>query len=60
MQALKAEDMIRSLLVKREDLVRKIRSMLEDVKEDGVTSDLLTARLRVHESAAWGLRSLLE
>jgi len=60
MENLKAEDMIQNLLSVREKLIQTIRSVLEGIKEDEVTSDFLINRLRTHESAVWGLRSLLE
>ena len=57
---LKAKDMIQNLLSKREELVQKIRLILKDIKEDEVTEEFLVDRLSVHESAIWGLKSLLK
>lgn len=59
---LAATEMIRELAEGQESVVRTARSVLPVVNkaDDQPTIDLLTQRLRVHEKAAWMLRSLLE
>ena len=60
--AVKAEDMIRSLVEGHEAVIRTARSIfpLAENAKDQVTMDLLTQRMQVHEKTAWMLRSLLE
>lgn len=59
---LKAEDMIRELVIGQETVVRTARSIFPIVDEahDQPTADLLTRRMNDHEKTAWMLRSLLE
>jgi starvation-inducible DNA-binding protein len=59
---LKAEDMIRELIVGQETVVRTARSLFPAVEKarDEPTADLLTQRMQVHEKTAWMLRSLCE
>ena len=56
-----ASDMLRNLLIGHEMLARASRNFvgLAEHGRDHVTVDLLTERMRVHEQAAWMLRSTL-
>ena len=56
-----AEDMIRSLVVAHETVVRTAREVfpLAEDASDEPTADLLTQRMQVSEKTAWMLRSLL-
>lgn len=57
-----ATEMIRDLVEGNETVVRTARKVLstaEDAGDEG-TADLATQRLRVHEKAAWMLRSLVQ
>ena len=60
--SIKADSMIRQLMEDLEIVVRLARELLPQVEmiKDQVTADLLSERMRVHESNAWMLRSLLE
>jgi starvation-inducible DNA-binding protein len=57
----KAEDMIRLLVEANEAVVRTARATFPAVEKasDESTADLLTERMRIHEKAAWMLRSFL-
>jgi starvation-inducible DNA-binding protein len=54
-----AEDMVENLIGDHEKIVRRLRETAEiaDEMSDGVTSDMLTARMAFHEKAIWMLRS---
>jgi starvation-inducible DNA-binding protein len=56
-----AMEMIRILVEDNETVVRTAREVLPitDGANDGPTSDLLNARLQIHEKTAWMLRSML-
>ena len=57
-----AQDMIRTLVLGQEAVVRTARSlypMLGDANDEA-SADLITQRINVHEKTAWMLRSLLE
>jgi starvation-inducible DNA-binding protein len=57
-----ATEMIHLLVEGNETVVRTSRKVLDTAEKAGdqATADLVTQRLRVHEKAAWMLRSLLE
>ncbi|RMF11397.1 MAG: DNA starvation/stationary phase protection protein [Alphaproteobacteria bacterium] len=57
-----AMDMVRDLVKAHEAVVRTGRSIIPEAEaaNDGVTADLVTTRLEVHEKTAWMLRSLLD
>lgn len=59
---LKAKEMIRSLVMDHETVIKTARSVFPHAEKasDQVTMDLLTQRMQVHEKTAWMLRSLLE
>lgn len=59
---LKADDMIRELIIGQETVVRTARSIFPMAEKAGdeATADLLTQRMQVHEKTAWMLRSLCE
>ncbi len=56
-----AEDMVRSLAIGQETLVRTAREAFPaaDAANDEPTADLLTQRMQIHEKNAWMLRSML-
>lgn len=56
-----AEEMIRTLVLGQEAVVRTARSIFPSVERasDEPTADLLTQRMQIHEKTAWMLRSLL-
>lgn len=58
-EEISGNDMIRALCHDREALARYIRSKIEEVIKlgDQGTGDLLIQQLRLHEKAAWMLRS---
>jgi starvation-inducible DNA-binding protein len=57
-----AQDMIRSLVLGQEAVVRTARKLFTAAEKGGdeATADLLTQRIQLHEKTAWMLRSLLE
>ena len=57
-----AMDMVSELVDDHEHVIASGRKIIEDAEDRGdvATADLLTARLRFHEKAAWMLRSHLE
>ncbi len=57
-----AQDMIRSLVLGQEAVVRTARKLFAVAEKGGdeATADLLTQRIQLHEKTAWMLRSLLE
>lgn len=57
-----AEDMVADLTKSHEFIVRKAREFVDFAEENGDvgTADFLTARIEVHEKAAWMLKSTLE
>jgi starvation-inducible DNA-binding protein len=57
-----AQDMIRSLVLGQEAVVRTARKLFAAAEKGGdeATADLLTQRIQLHEKTAWMLRSLLE
>lgn len=59
---IKAEEMIRELVVGHETVSRTARSLFPaaDDANDEPSADLLTQRMQNHEKTAWMLRSLLE
>ena len=60
---LAAEDMIAALLQDHEQVIRALRSDIDDVADefgDEGTADLLIGVIRSHEEMAWMLRSMLE
>lgn len=61
-RSVKAKTMIRELFHDQEVMIRLLRELLLEVEEteDQVTVDLLSARMEVHETNAWMLRSFLE
>lgn len=59
---IKAEDMIRELVIGHETVSKTARSLFPyaDEANDEPTADLLTQRMNASEKTAWMLRSLLE
>jgi starvation-inducible DNA-binding protein len=57
-----AQEMIRSLVLGQEAVVRTARKLFASAEKGGdeATADLLTERIQLHEKTAWMLRSLLE
>lgn len=60
-QAPSAEQMVRTLIVDHEKIVRRLRTTATIAAEmnDDVTADLLTRRMDFHEKAVWMLKSLV-
>jgi len=56
-----AEDMVRQLVEAHETVARTAREVIPTAQEakDEASVDLLVGRLKVHEKAAWMLRSML-
>lgn len=56
------EIMVENLLLANEQCSREARQILEAAKsgEDEVTADMMIARMKHHDKAAWMLRALLE
>ncbi|MEQ9121268.1 MAG: ferritin-like domain-containing protein, partial [Alphaproteobacteria bacterium] len=56
-----AGDLVEMLVESNEKVARRIRRSVQaaEAVDDVYTADLLTARIGVHEKAAWMLRSLL-
>jgi starvation-inducible DNA-binding protein len=53
------DEMVRKLARGHQSIVKKVRPLVRTAQEagDDATADLLTARIEVHEKAAWMLRS---
>ncbi len=61
-QHCKDQDMIKQLFQDQEIIIRLIRELIPNAEKAGdqVSVDLLSARMEVHETNAWMLRSFLE